>query len=234
MTVKTKPAKSTKPIKATKPIKQVKKVVKKTKVSKSNLNTESKKTEEKTPPPTPTTQIKETTNKPATSVVEVTKPITKPTSVEHTDCLFNNIQAQLIKLSEAGCQLTNIKKGLISLKKSIDKERKEAAKAQPKKRAKSSTSTNRAPSGFAKPCKISKELCIFMELEEEIEIARTAVTRFITSYIKEHNLQDPTNKRRILADESLKKLLNINDDSCELTYFNLQKFLKPHFISSKS
>ena len=60
------------------------------------------------------------------------------------------------------------------------------------------------------------------------EMARTDVTREINSYIREHKLQDPSNRRRILPDSKLKKLLNLKAED-ELTYFNLQRYMSPHF-----
>ena len=64
-------------------------------------------------------------------------------------------------------------------------------------------------------------------------MARTEVTKFLTSYIKEHNLQDPENKRRIRPDKKLAKLLNTSAKD-EVTYFNLQKYMKVHFPPSKA
>ena len=62
-------------------------------------------------------------------------------------------------------------------------------------------------------------------------MARTEVTKHLTTYIKEHNLQDQANKRKILPDSKLQKLLNVTP-SDEVTYFNLQKFMKVHFPKS--
>ena len=59
-------------------------------------------------------------------------------------------------------------------------------------------------------------------------MARTEVTKYLTKYIKEHNLQDEANRRKILPDNSLQKLLNVGTDD-EVTYFNLQKYMKVHF-----
>ena len=59
-------------------------------------------------------------------------------------------------------------------------------------------------------------------------MARTEVTREINGYIRQHSLQDPANGRRILADAKLKKLLKLKS-SDELTYFNLQRYMSPHF-----
>ena len=91
----------------------------------------------------------------------------------------------------------------------------------------------RAPSGFAKPAPISEELCSFLGVDQGSELARTAVTKHITQYIKEKNLQNPANKRHILPDESLGKLLNAGKDD-EVTYFNLQKYMKHHFVKKVS
>ena len=86
----------------------------------------------------------------------------------------------------------------------------------------------RAPSGFAKPSPISQELCDFLGKEAGSELARTEVTKHLTTYIKEHNLQAPEDKRKILPDAKLKKLLKVPKGD-EITYFNLQRYLKPHF-----
>lgn len=86
---------------------------------------------------------------------------------------------------------------------------------------------NREPSGFAKPTLISNELSTFLGKPPKTEMARTEVTKALTEYIKTHNLQDEKDKRTILPDKKLGKLLKSNDE--KLTYFNLQKFLKPHF-----
>jgi chromatin remodeling complex protein RSC6 len=64
-------------------------------------------------------------------------------------------------------------------------------------------------------------------------MARTEVTREINNYIREHKLQDPKNGRHILADAKLKKLLKLTNKD-NLTYFNLQRYMSPHFAKAKS
>jgi upstream activation factor subunit UAF30 len=59
-------------------------------------------------------------------------------------------------------------------------------------------------------------------------MARTDVTKEMTGYIRLHKLQDKDNGRKILPDANMKKLLKVSDSE-ELTYFNLQKFMSPHF-----
>ena len=85
------------------------------------------------------------------------------------------------------------------------------------------------PTGIMSPVEITEELCVFLELPKGSKIARCQVTKKIAEYIKKHELQNPENKRQILPDEKLKKLLNPSKYFV-LTYFNIQTLLKPHFI----
>ena len=110
-------------------------------------------------------------------------------------------------------------------------ENKEVYKARSKAGRKKRKSGNRAPSGFVKPTKISSELATFLGKAKGTEMARTSVTREINAYIREHKLQDPKNGRRILADAKLRKLLKLKKDD-ELTYFNLQRYMSPHFAKA--
>lgn len=87
---------------------------------------------------------------------------------------------------------------------------------------------NRAPTGFAKPSLISDALCKFLNKPSGSKMARTDVTKEVNKYIKEHNLQNPENKKEIKADSTLTKLLNLKKGD-DLNYFSLQKFLKDHF-----
>lgn len=91
---------------------------------------------------------------------------------------------------------------------------------------------NRSPSGFVKPTAISDELAKFLGKDAGTEMARTEVTRELNAYIRQHNLQDKNNGRKINADASLRSLLQLGKDD-ELTYFNLQKYMSPHFAKSK-
>lgn len=129
------------------------------------------------------------------------------------------------QLSALRSQLTSVTGQVRALQKRADRELKNAQKAS-KKRAR--RSGNRAPSGFVKPTKISLELATFLGKPKGTEMARTEVTREINGYIRKHDLQDPANGRRILADAKLRKLLKLTS-SDELTYFNLQRYMSPHF-----
>jgi hypothetical protein len=87
----------------------------------------------------------------------------------------------------------------------------------------------RGPSGFVKPTLISNELAEFLGKAIGAEMARTEVSKEIKSYIRAHGLHDGQNGRRINPDEKLRKLLRLSEGD-ELTYYTLQKYLKPHFI----
>jgi upstream activation factor subunit UAF30 len=110
------------------------------------------------------------------------------------------------------------------------KEIRTAQKASAKKRRKVG---NRAPSGFVKPTLISKELSEFLGKTDGSEMARTEVTREINAYIRNNNLQDKENGRRINPDAKLKSLLKLKKGE-ELTYFNLQRYMSPHFATAKT
>ena len=114
------------------------------------------------------------------------------------------------------------------LEKSVARELKTAQKYASKKKR---SSGNRAPSGFVKPTKITDELALFLGKDKGTEIARTVVSREINAYIRANSLQDKDNGRKINADAKLSKLLKLGKDD-ELTYFNLQKYMKHHFIKA--
>jgi chromatin remodeling complex protein RSC6 len=87
----------------------------------------------------------------------------------------------------------------------------------------------RQPSGFARESLISEELCGFLEVEIGTKLPRTQVTKRINNYIKAHDLQKPDNRKIILPDAKLAKILNSTSDD-EVTYFNLQRFMKHHYL----
>ena len=106
-----------------------------------------------------------------------------------------------------------------------------AQKSSNKKRKNSGAP--RAPSGFVKPTLISKELATFLNKPHGSEMARTEVTKEINSYIRANQLQDKKNGRIIKPDTKLANLLKIGKND-ELTYFNLQKYMSPHFAKMGS
>lgn len=129
-------------------------------------------------------------------------------------------------------QISMIQQQVKTVEKNVKKELKNLKKDKKNEKPK----TKRAPSGFAKPTKVTKELCQFMDKPEGTEIARTQVTKALVAYIKANNLleQGEDTKKKIVPDEKLKTLLGIEtNDTNELTYFNIQKYMNKHFYSNK-
>ena len=87
---------------------------------------------------------------------------------------------------------------------------------------------NAEPTGFQKPGPVSPELATFLSLTKDELISRTDVTRRINAYCKANSLQNPEDKRKILPDAPLRTLLKMSKTD-ELTFFNLQKYMKVHY-----
>jgi chromatin remodeling complex protein RSC6 len=122
-------------------------------------------------------------------------------------------------------------KDTVALVKTLQKEFQKVQKSSVKKSKKSAPLAGakpRTPSGFAKPTKLSDDLCGFLGVASGSEMARTEVTRVINQYIKENKLQDVTDKRTIVPDVKLLSILKLGEGD-KLTYFNLQTYIKHHF-----
>jgi len=134
----------------------------------------------------------------------------------------------LAKLQQLSVMISTLKSEYRALEKKFFREVKSAQKVSSKRKRKAG---NRAPSGFVKPTKISDELASFLGKEKGTEMARTEVTRDINKYIRTNNLQDKDNGRKINPDTKLAALLKLKKTD-ELTYFNLQRYMSPHFAKA--
>ena len=132
------------------------------------------------------------------------------------------------KLQQIGTMIATLKNEYKSLERKWTRELKTAQKQTNKRKKRQG---NRAPSGFVKPTRISDELASFLGKDKGSEMARTDVTREINTYIRAHKLQDKDNGRKINPDSKLASLLKLKKTD-ELTYFNLQKYMSPHFAKS--
>jgi chromatin remodeling complex protein RSC6 len=123
-------------------------------------------------------------------------------------------------------------KDTVLLVKTLQKEFQKVQKSSVKKTKKTSqvaSTKPRTPSGFAKPTKLSDELCGFLGVPSGSQMARTEVTRVINEYIKKNSLQDTADKRTIVPDSKLLTILKLGEGD-KLTYFNLQTYIKHHFL----
>jgi len=141
-----------------------------------------------------------------------------------TEVLFNKLVNQF---QDVQLLMKTLHTNLKVLQKEVLKERKELKKKEQKHKKKSSK--KKTPSGFAKPSLISNELSSFLNLPDDSQLARTDVTSKVIAYIKEKDLQNPENKKQILLDEPLNKLLQPSEGDI-ITFFNLQTHLKKHFL----
>lgn len=163
------------------------------------------------------------------SVIEATDDVVAPTDAENTETeLATQSTEFLSKLQQMSSFISSLKTEFRVLEKKWTRELKAAHKLNAKRKRKSGT---RAPSGFVKPTRISDELASFLGKDKGTEMARTSVTREINTYIRANNLQDPANGRKINPDAKLTILLKLKK-SDELTYFNLQRYMSPHFAKS--
>ena len=178
-----------------------------------------------TPVPVPATATAATA---ATATVVPVTVETAPVPTAEAVVADNVLSTIIDKVNTLSAAIKEIQTNLKVLSKEYDKQQKIIEKAQKKRQ-----NAKNSPSGFAKPNKISDELCDFIGVPHGTEKSRTDITRLINAYVKEHNLNKPENKRFILPDDKLKKILNVGDSE-EINYFILQKLISHHFPASAS
>jgi chromatin remodeling complex protein RSC6 len=177
------------------------------------------------------TPVPETTVAPTTAP-EVVAPVPEvtpeePVKVQPVDAIVSDkFESLHTKVNELTTSLRELQTSLRTIQKEIVKIVKSNVK---KTKTRNTNGAKKTPSGFAKPTKLSDVLCDFLGVEKGTELARTDVTRRINTYINEHNLQDEKDKRKIHPDLNLSKVLTMKPED-NLTFFNLQTYLKSNFI----
>lgn len=145
--------------------------------------------------------------------------------------MLNSLESVINGLSNIKQHITVVQKNMKIIEKKIQKELKLIKKIDNNKLKKQL----KQPSGFAKPVKVTEELCIFMNRPNGTEIARTEVTKALIKYIEINNLKDKDVKKNIIPDSTLKNLLGISHEEISgLNFFNIQKYMNKHFISNKN
>ena len=193
-------------------------------VPKTTKTTKSKKSEQvKTSTEVPSTTVTTMENAPSTTEPENIVIASDATNITQDFTEFiSKFQAMISNFSSLRTELKTLERRTMKQLKVVEK-----LNNKKKKGAK------RRPSGFVKPAPISDELAVFLGKEKGIEMARTDVTREINQYIRANSLQDKENGRKINPDNALRTLLRITPDSdVVLTYFNLQRYMGPHFPKS--
>jgi chromatin remodeling complex protein RSC6 len=185
-----------------------------------------------------------TTRKAAPAKTEVVVPTTAaapavvatPTEVRTADAILASLQETLKALaSETSSRLRaavhDAQEAVKAIKREArdSKRRRKVDPATLSPEARAAWEARRANNAFLKVRPLSDELAAFMGLPSKSQKSQTDVTKFVSTYVKSHNCFDPTFKRRILPDAKLAKLLRVTDKD-EVTYLNLQSFLKVHFL----
>lgn len=155
-------------------------------------------------------------------------------NVEELELAFDRLVDRLsreIESKKEDKSKTMSLKTVRSITSDVKKLRKDSVRLARKGKRKATTRSN-VESGFLKPVKVSKGMCKFAGWSPEDLHSRVDVTKFICNYVKEHDLQNPSDRRQIIPDKKLSKLLSYDAkiEDQPLTYFYLQKKIKDHFI----
>ena len=185
----------------------------------------------------PAPVVEKKTRKPKAAAVEAPAPAVAPAPVVEAsapvadavapaeDTLSSKLADFGSKIQQVAGILSSMRADYKALEKSVSKELKNASKS---KKAKKASSGNRQPSGFVKPTAVSEELLKFLGKSAGTLMSRVEVSKEIIAYINANGLKEG---RQINADAKLGQLLRLASGDV-LTFFNLQKFLKIHFIKT--
>ena len=162
----------------------------------------------------------------ATPAAAPAETVENTATVNPIAVLEQDFATGLESLAKLSAELSKLKANFRAYHSRAVREIRAASKAKGRRRQ--SKNTDRPASGFVKPTLISNELASFLKVPSGTEMARTEVTKTLHAYIQQHHLKNKDNGRIIEADGPLSKLLKLKKDE-QLTYFNLQKYMTPHF-----
>ena len=167
-------------------------------------------------------------------VIKTRRTVSRESVFDDFDSLQQNIEAEIEKTrsnADKGGKVLGVRY-LRSLNKAIKQLKKDTIRAM-KQRKKNPNRAKNTSSGFMKPVKISDEMSSFTGWEKDELKSRVDVTKYICGYIRENDLQNPTDRRQIVPDKKLTSLLKLDKKGLAeepLTYYSLQKKIQPHFI----
>jgi histone H1/5 len=196
--------------------------------------------------PAPAVEKKAAAPRKTAAKTEVQVPVAAPapsTEVAPAAGEAPSISAVVERLREIRARLADELKAVIAdtlvAAKAAAKQVKEAGKKRRVKKdvadmtaeEKAAWELRRSKNAFLKPRALSPELCAFMQLAAGSQRSQTEVTKFVANYVKANSCFDPANKRRIIPDGVLSRLLKVTDKDT-VTYLNLQSYLKIHFLKA--
>jgi len=161
-----------------------------------------------------------------------------PVETRSADEVLSSLQETLKTLkSELSSKLAAVSHELVEVSKAVKRElrnskrRRKVDPATLSPEERTAWEARRKNNAFLKMRPLTDEMCTFMGIAAKSQRSQTDVTKFVSSYVKQHSCFDPTFKRRILPDAKLAKLLRTKDKD-EVTYLNLQKYLKVHYLKT--
>ena len=155
---------------------------------------------------------------------------TRESVIQTFEELIASVEKEVETLREADSKTKGVK-FLRTLNKKLKVLKNQSSKLIKQKKPSTKKAGNNA-SGFLKPTKLSKEMSKFAGWDNNDMKSRVDVTKFLCEYIKNNNLQNQADRRQILPDQKLAKLLawDPKKETQPLSYFVLQNKIKGHFI----
>jgi len=150
---------------------------------------------------------------------------------------LDTIKGMMNTLTEQSTVIKNLMVGFRLLMKDVEKNSKELDKLRNKKTRKTERNPNALPSGITKPVVISDELAKFLGVAPGTLVPRNEVTKGVSGFVKSNELSDPANKQKfVLDDRPAAKALRVllGNPKEDVTYFNLQRYLKHHYLPMPS
>jgi chromatin remodeling complex protein RSC6 len=160
---------------------------------------------------------------------------TKDSILSSFDEIISLIEAEVLSLRETQNKNKGVK-FLRSLNKRLKTLKNHSSRVIKQKNPSTRKASNNN-SGFLKPVKISNDMAKFTGWDPSELKSRVDVTKYLCKYIRDNKLQDPKDKRNIIMDNKLSKLLNYDtkkNDGKPLTYYRIQTCIKPHFIKAET
>lgn len=151
-----------------------------------------------------------------------------PTTFEKFDLLIKDFNALMDGTKSLSARMKVLQKEVNKSSRGKRARKSPAADADP--------DAPKRPSALQKPVAISNELCKFLGFDVDTEHSRQEVTATINAYIKTNDLQDPKNRRFILlegSDAAARLKVLLRDPDQPVTFFNIQRYLKPHYPMSE-
>ena len=165
-----------------------------------------------------------------TTVAPEVDALVSDTKVSTTDSL----RGILATLTTEATTIKNLIFTVKSVLKEVERQSKDYDKLVNKRsRNKSEKKITDAPSGITKPVAISDELAVFLGVAPGTLVPRNEVTKGVSAYVRKYELSDPTNRQRFAFTDKPegKALFKLLGEPTEVvTYFNLQRYLKSHYI----